>query len=134
MTELCTLSEMFLGVIFAIAPFAHKDTIRKTDLYLYLVISWLITGFSMILQDRILPPLISGMQNMLPSFLIWIPFRFCAYFILFYGGLEDNRKESTVLTAITILFDVCALVLEQVVLEYSSSLRGFTPEYTDLYY
>lgn len=134
MTELCTLSEMFLGVIFAIAPFAHKDTIRKTDLYLYLVISWLITGFSMILQDRILPPLISGMQNMLPSFLIWIPFRFCAYFILFYGGLEDNRKESTVLTAITILFDVCALVLEQVVLEYSSSLHGFAPEYTDLYY
>ncbi|MDD5880404.1 hypothetical protein, partial [Stecheria intestinalis] len=106
MTELGTLSEMFLGVIFAIVPSAHKDTIKKMDLYLYLVISWLITGFSMILQDRILPPLTSGMQNMLPSFLIWIPFRFGAYFILFYGGLEDNRKESTILTAITILFDV----------------------------
>lgn len=39
MTELGTLSEMFLGVIFAIVPSAHKDIIRKMDLYLYLVIS-----------------------------------------------------------------------------------------------
>ncbi|MSS59085.1 hypothetical protein FYJ51_09250 [Erysipelotrichaceae bacterium Oil+RF-744-GAM-WT-6] len=134
MTELGILSEMFLGVIFAIVPFAHKDTFRKMDLYLYLVISWLITSLSMILQDRILLPLTYGTQNMLPLFLLGIPFKCCAYFIQFYGGLEDNRKESTALAAITILFDVCAMVLEQVVLEYSSSLYGLALEDTDVYY
>ncbi len=117
----------FLGVFFALLSFVKKDSLRDPDFYLYLMLAWMITCISVMIQIHISSPSGFYITGGVSYFLIWIPFKFFAYFLLHFGGFGNDRNESSVLAVITILLDVCALVLEQVLLESYSALYRNAP-------
>ena len=109
--------------LLSVLPFLHVKDFRRKELYVSIIGSCMILYVCGFLEDRI------PAFELLPAYsiypvLMWIPFRFLSSLLLFYCGLECEKNEALVLSVITVLFDACALVTEQLLLEYNASLHN----------